>query len=450
MRRVQYTSSSAIRRGMARLAGPPTPAHRRIPPRKRLARLYAVLAALALLLNAGCQGRRSEAYRFEPTPRPVLANVGFTPSHSGRIGLDLVSSPDVHLLAVTGEGDGARLALFNSENGGDTFQPPVWVSEPGKHVTSAGEDSPAFLVTEGYMFAAWNEGRQLRFARSVSWGESFEKAVTVTDKKGDSFSGYPSIGIAPNQDVYVVWIDTRDQVREGDENYSLYLARSTDHGVSFGKNVRVATKICPCCRPTLAFGPAGEVMVIWRHIYPGPIHDMTVAISTDNGTSFSAPQRIAEDNWKINGCPDSGPATARSGKRVYVAWLTEATPEISGVRLGWSDDGGRTWAPAVRASQDILDANYPAFSVGSDGSPLLVFQGRDPDQRAGWGRFGVYAVKIASDATLAKPIAVPGIASSAMRPAVAAGMGGRVYVAWTGTQDNNQAVFLSRARSGAQ
>jgi len=33
---------------------------------------------------------------------------------------------------------------------------------------------------------------------------------------------------------------------------------------------------------------------------------MTVAVSADTGQTFSAPKRVAEDNWKGNGCPDSG------------------------------------------------------------------------------------------------------------------------------------------------
>lgn len=409
--------------------------------------LTTAFVAMVVILAPACRQHGASFLQFEPAPRSVIAQSGFAVSHNGRIGVDRVSSPDVHLLAVVGDGAGERLALFNSENGGDSFNPPVWVSEQGKRVTSEGEDSPAFFVTQNDMFAAWNEGRELRFARSLSWGSSFEKPIKITDKTGNSFSGYPSIGVAPNRDVYVVWIDTRDQVGDSADNYTLYLARSTDHGASFGRNVRVASRICPCCRPTVSFGPNGEVLVFWRHIYQGPIHDMAVAISTDNGATFSQPQRIAEDNWKINGCPDSGPAVARTGKRVYVAWLTEANPQISGVRLSWSDDGGRSWAPAIMGSQSTLDANYPAFCVADDGSPVLVFQARDPHERAGWSAFRIYAVKIGPAGELGPPAMVPGLTSSAMRPAVAAGIGGRLYIAWTTDYNGKEAVFMSRARS---
>ena len=407
--------------------------------------LFALAVGL-LILTTDCKHQRPNTYVFEPDPKPVLAQTGMTPSGYARVAADWVSSSAVYILAVLGDPDHSRLAMFTSSYGGDTFGTPVWVSEDGKVVTSSGECCPAFVATPNAIYAAWNEGGDLRFARSVSWGETFEKPIKITDKAGKFFRGYPSLGVAPNQDVYAVWIDYRDQISDSDDSYSLYVARSTNHGESFGKNIRAATKICPCCRPALAFGPQGELMVFWRHVYEGSIRDMTVAVSTDNGRTFSPARRIAIDNWKINGCPDSGPAAARSGNRVYVAWLTEASPEISGVRLTWSDDAGKSWAPAMMGSQGILDANYPSLSVADDGRLVLAFQGRDPRQKEGWGQIGVYLVGITPDGKLSPPVAAPRIPSTSKRPFVSAGTAGRVFVVWTGAKDNKQTVFLSRAR----
>jgi len=413
---------------------------------------WALSSAWLVLVSAlltGCHKDHKAGYTFETTPRAVLAQEGVAPSRSGRVGVDWVSSPTVRLLAVLGDGDNARLGLLNSEDGGDTFDKPIWVSEAGKDVSSSGESSEAFVSTPKELYAAWNQGDELWFARSITWGSSFEKPIKITDGPAKSFSGYPSLGVAPNGDLYAVWIDTRDQT-DSEHNYAVYLARSTDHGATFGKNVRVAEKICPCCRPTLSFGSSGEVMVFWRHVYPGSIRDMTVAVSTDGGQTFSAPKKVAEDNWKLSGCPDSGAATAHVGNRVYVAWLTEASPDKAGVRMTWTDDGGKSWAPAIMASQQILDANYPWFSVTEDGRALLVFQGRDPQKQNGWSGTGVYLVEIAADGKISEPLGVPGIASSAKRPSVTAGMGGRVYITWNGEKDGAHAVFLSRARRTGQ
>ena len=414
--------------------------------RRRLATLTGAIVALGLL--AGCRKSASDGLAFEPSPRAVIAQSGITPSRNARVGVTNISSVSVHMLALLGEDNQTRVALLNSEDGGDTFGKPVWASEPGKNVTSEGENSPAFVITPGPMYAAWSEGQELRFARSVNWGQSFEKPIPLSEKT--SFAAYPSLGVAPNGDVYAVWIDGRDQHSDEYDNYSIYLARSINKGASFGKNTRVASGICPCCRPTLSFGPDGEVMVFWRHVYPGSIRDMTVAVSIDSGQTFSAPKRVAEDNWKINGCPDSGAATARSGNRVYLAWLTEASPKISGVRLSWSDDGGKTWAPAVSGSQGVLDANFPALAAGEDGKLELVFQGRDPKWQAGWKRLGIFAVEIGKDGQLTPPLGIPGVTSTATRPAVGVGAGGRIYVVWTGDEQSKRTVFFSRGRAGSE
>ena len=408
------------------------------------AALAVVAAAVSLSLN--CRARNDDGYVFEPQPRPLLAQAGFAPSRSARVGVSWITSGAVYLLAVLGEGDETRLTLIMSEDGGDSVGPPVPVSENGKRVSSQGENSPALLVTPEQICAAWTEGGDLLFARSLSWGESFEKPLKIADKSSNTFSGYPSIGVAPDGSVYAVWIDTRDQITDSDDNYAVYLVRSGDRGASFGKNVRVASRICPCCRPTLAFGARGEVLVFWRHIFPGSIHDMAVAVSTDGGKTFTPAKRIAEDNWKIDGCPDSGPAAVRSGNRIYVAWLTEASTRISGVRMTWSDDAGGTWAAPVLASQGVLDANYPSLSVADDGRVLLSFQGRDPDKKGGWDKTGVHLVEIRADGRPGPPVAIPGMQSSAARPTVAAGTGGRVHIVWTGTHEGKPAVFLSRAR----
>jgi hypothetical protein len=64
-------------------------------------------------------------------------------------------------------------------------------------IASNGENSPAFFVSQDDLFAAWNEGHEQHFARSLTWGSRFEPPIKIADKNGHSFSGYPSIGVAP-------------------------------------------------------------------------------------------------------------------------------------------------------------------------------------------------------------------------------------------------------------
>lgn len=413
------------------------------------------LSTLGLLWQAGCKQAAHNlppaptgagpTLQFEPHPQSLslLANISAT--RHPRIGADAVASGVVHFLVVIGDGEDSRLAMLNSNDSGDTYEKPVWISEEGVAVSSHGENSPTLIVRPDITYAAWNQQGDIRLARSLSWGQAFERPVRISDKPAQDFSGYISIGVAPNGDVHAVWLDTRDR-EHGQKVYSVYTARSADRGETFGKNVRVAAHVCECCRPNVAFGPNNEVLIFWRHIYPGSIRDMTAAVSQDGGESFGAPVRIAQDNWVLEGCPDSGVALARSGNRIYAAWLTEASPAISGVRLTWSDDAGRSWAPAVLASQGILDANYPALSTASDGRVELVFQGRDPQRDKGWAATSAFVVEIATDGMPSVPLEVPGIRGAVSRPTVFAATNGRVFIAWTSVQDGKEVAFFSRAR----
>ncbi len=46
------------------------------------------------------------------------------------------------------------------------------------------------------------------------------------------------------------------------------------------------------------------------HVYPGNLRDMAFALSRDGGRTFAPPVRVSEDKWMLEGCPDDGPAMA--------------------------------------------------------------------------------------------------------------------------------------------
>ena len=46
-------------------------------------------------------------------------------------------------------------------------------------------------------------------------------------------------------------------------------------------------------------------------------------MSHDGGRTFSPPARVSEDNWVLDGCPENGPSLAvDAGGRVHVVWPT--------------------------------------------------------------------------------------------------------------------------------
>ena len=410
------------------------------------------------LLVAGC-GRmespqrrpRNVRYTFEPQPGRVIERLGIPSSTSPRVAMS--TSGAIYLPAVFGKEH--QFGFFMSHNEGDNFIGPIRISAPNARVTAHGEASPNLVLGPTQIYVVWEQqnssGTELLFTRSLSWGHSFEKPVKVTDEIKPSFNGFSSVAVAPNGDVYVVWLDGRDPQPPvvGSANpggtFGVYLARSTDQGASLGKNIRIALGACPCCRPSLAFGPHGEVFAAWRKVFPDDIRDIVVSTSHDYGMTFDAPVRVATDNWKISGCPDSGPALAVHENRLYLAWLSEGGSR-AGIRLSHSDDGALSFTQPIIASSEVLYPNHPALSVAADGTVLLVFQGRDPKKNEGWSPLAAYLVEASTSGSVSQPFEVPGHKGSVSYPTVSAGNGGRILVAWTEMTDAGSNVVLSRGR----
>ena len=341
------------------------------------------------------------------------------------------------VLAVAGAEDQERLMLTMSHDGGDTFSPPVAVSEEQAVVKAHGENSPSLAQTGMAIYAAWQQKQedapaQIVFARSTNMGRSFEKPVVLTDKQQPSFNGFSTMKVAPNGDIYVVWLDGRDQPQPKG-TFAVYITKSTDKGASFGPNQRVTLGACPCCRPTIAFGDKGEVYVSWRKVFDGDIRDMVVAKSTDGGKSFAEPVKIADDHWVLHACPESGPNLVQAGGKLYAAWYSEGNDK-SGIRVAVSSDGGHSFSSSNLVSKNVLDTNHPQLSVSDDGRVALTFVGRASvkDKNAeSWTPLQTFVTTVDDSGSISEPQALALAHRSAAYPAILSASGGRLFMGWT-------------------
>jgi hypothetical protein len=134
------------------------------------------------------------------------------------------------------------------------------------------------------------------FAKFNMGTNQLEGPVRVTDKKTPSANIFPFMTAKPYAGVYAVWLDGRNPEAMPPGTFEIYLAKSENQGIGFGRNVRVSAAGCPCCRPVLAFGEKGEVFVAFRTVLTGDIRDIMIATSQDLGETFSPAQRVSQDN----------------------------------------------------------------------------------------------------------------------------------------------------------
>lgn len=430
-----------------------------------------LISSISVVADKKIAKTKTESYQFE-TKALALNDLGMATSRDPKLALR--ASGGIYLLSVytwptsttkaetkpttanetneTSEhhaGSGfAQLGLSVSHDGGDTFSAPVPISEKTAKVSSHGENSPSLAFGATEMYALWEQqaerGTDLMFSRSTNFGRSFDKPIKVTDKTKPSTNAFSFMATAPNNHIYAIWLDGRNPNPEFPGTSSVFLTKSSDRGATFSKNLEVAKNVCPCCRPSIGFGSKGEVFVSWRTATKDNIRDIVVATSTDQGATFSEPIRVAEDNWKIEGCPHSGATMTNKGDRLYIAWYSEGGPR-AGIRISWSNDGGKTFAAPTIASGNILDANHPAFASSEEGKLMLIFQGRNPQQKDRWGALQPYLVEV-TDNKVSKPMSVPGSKKSIFYPAMAVGSLGRVFMAWTEPTEQGTSIMFLRAR----
>jgi hypothetical protein len=401
----------------------------------------AIAFILLMSLATSCQRLKTAHISMESSVRPITA--GESGSSVPRLGLWVPNT--VFALTVAGDESQSRLQLQFSRDGGDTFGKPIILSEPNANVRGEGENSPVLATdVQADVYAAWFQsvaGATQLMVKPI--GRNTGGAVKILDanRKSEAYAGFPTLAATHAGGVYVAWLDERDKA-DPEGSSSVYISRSTDHGVTFSRNMRIAGSACACCRPQIYVGPNGDIYLAWRQVFAGDVRDMVLAHSNDGGKTFSQPVRVAVDNWVLHACPDVGPAIGVSNGRLYVAWYSEGQEE-PGIRLAISENGGASFAPPQIVSADVLDATHPRLSVSEDGRVLLIFQGRLLHEDTKWRSNQAFIIEINGE-SFTRPMQATNSEHSVHDPDVLAGTAGRLFLAWTESLNDRNQALLSR------
>ena len=158
---------------------------------------------------------------------------------------------------------GDREMVRKSTDGGVTFSPAVAAGTglmrcpdplPGAHFRLSGEAAPTIATDPtdaARVYVAWSSctptsQADVFFSRSTDGGATWSPTPLRVNDDGtsnprDQF--FPAITVDDQGVIRAMWGDDRlDTVNAGGHNYDIFAAASTDHGASFGTNVRVTTQ----------------------------------------------------------------------------------------------------------------------------------------------------------------------------------------------------------------
>jgi hypothetical protein len=217
----------------------------------------------------------------------------------------------------------------------------------------------------GSVFAATYEGDGATYVRTVRiaagtpsvWGLFQDKINLTVD---------PATG-----NVYVVWGRYSGQ----SANNVLYFARSTDHGQSFSRPIRLAPGLAEEQFGDVAVGPDGDVYVtfVTSAIQTPTEAAVWIVKSEDEGVSFTDPSRVTgidpfdSNEFSGNGFRDcgDGPFACPSGFTYSrFASLSAVTADDDGVHVVWNAETAAGQSKVfVRNSPDGLAWTAPAVQL---------------------------------------------------------------------------------------
>ena len=101
--------------------------------------------------------------------------------------------------------------------------------------------------------------------------------------------------------------------------------------------------------------------------------------------------RASADNWKIDACPDDGPALAVDARGVlHVAWPTlihDGGRDRMAIFHAPSNDGGVTFSARERVDQAAAaSASHPKIAAASDATVAIVWDEQARGKRTSVGR----------------------------------------------------------------
>ncbi len=393
---------------------------------------------------------------FEKSPHSLASGPAKSPKFISRRAQGLMA------LYTAPGASGADLIYLSSNDLGESWTPPQRVNNVPGEVSDHGENSPQFFLSPDEMsiYAFWNSrdpkspgASHVRFSRAGAMMTAWSPAQTIDDDPLPNSHGFQTAAVGPDGTLYAAWLDGRDKDKSKTRNYTagasaIYLTTSRDGGKTWSPNQRIATDVCPCCRPSFAF--AGKLaMLAWRGVDDGDLRDIYAAVSTDAGATWQASQLVNRDNWKIKGCPHVGPSLATVGDRIYVAWFSEANGR-PGIFLSSTTDG-KTFSPKRSLSEGAVDPTHPMLA-SYEGRLAVTFQARDARERDSWGRMNIYYREVLPGGGLSPLVKAGQPTEGAVTyPSLALGMSGRTFLGWTETRgEAGPKAFLLRGRLPAR
>ena len=323
------------------------------------------------------------------------------------------------LLSLLGRSDQWSKATTVAE--GDSFF-VNWADFPAVSFGGKGEVGAHWLWKTG-------AGKYAYQVRTAFAGNANSKAWSppVIAHRDTTATEHGFVSMLPEgQGFRAVWLDGRNTGGEPPGAMTLRTAVLAADG-SRSDERELDGRVCDCCATAMTRAKDGTIVVAYRDRTEEEVRDISV-VRRVNGR-WTDPVTLKGDGWKFAACPVNGPALAASGDRVVLAWFTAAR-DTPVVKVAVSQDGGATFGPALRLSEEDAVGRVDVAAFGR-GGVVVSWMERIGDE----GRSAIAHRILAEDGTWRPRRLVQEVNSSRASgvPQVAVEGGRRIVFAWTET-----------------
>jgi hypothetical protein len=333
-------------------------------------RLAAACLLLPILLAGGCAPATDDSPQLTPIDVPAAP---------GSAQPRLAHGADGTVVLSWLEPAEGRAALRYAMLGTDGWRPPTTLREGDNWFVNWADFPSVVPLTESLWAAHWllsqpagGHAYDILMAISEDGGATWSDDIELHDDRTPTEHGFVSLFKDENASAAgVIWLDGRNMVDDAGAMTLRSAVVTADEVVS---STLIDAQVCDCCPTAVAIGSSGPVAV-YRNRTDGEIRDIHVTRLVDGRWEPDRP--VADDGWKIGGCPVNGPAIAARGDRVAVAWFTAANGEPR-VRLAFSaDSAGAFDAPIDIAAGNVAGRVAVVLDEAGDAIVSWLEQPRD-------------------------------------------------------------------------